>query len=249
MSYIFWLCWSRFKGGFFVKGVLFIIFVVLFSFPTVSIYAQSSTFAQKEQMAGLAMQLRALQELVNNLKGSLSPRIAVAQTPPSTTVTFDNPVPAGNPFDFLNGLFNGINFGTGQWRWEEAYSVNSTNHIFFSSDVQSRSFTFSPGPRMLTSIRVFSDQSGTLTLTDNNSQTRTQLITTGSLQTVTTGWTQPSTSVTVTFTGGWYLGVDDIIYSDVSAPDTIPPSSPTNLTATPISSTQINLSWTASTDT
>jgi chitodextrinase len=33
-----------------------------------------------------------------------------------------------------------------------------------------------------------------------------------------------------------------------AAPDTTPPSTPTNLVATPISATQVNLSWTASTD-
>jgi hypothetical protein len=32
------------------------------------------------------------------------------------------------------------------------------------------------------------------------------------MQLVTTGWTQPSTTVTVTFTAGWQLGVDDIVY-------------------------------------
>ena len=36
--------------------------------------------------------------------------------------------------------------------------------------------------------------------------------------------------------------------TSISAPDTTPPTVPTNLTATPASSTQINLSWTASTD-
>src|SRR2546429_759565 len=34
----------------------------------------------------------------------------------------------------------------------------------------------------------------------------------------------------------------------LSTPDTTPPSSPTNLTATAASATQINLSWTVSTD-
>ena len=33
------------------------------------------------------------------------------------------------------------------------------------------------------------------------------------LQLVTTGWTQPATTVTVSFTEGWALGVDDITYS------------------------------------
>jgi hypothetical protein len=63
------------------------------------------------------------------------------------------------------------------------------------------------------SIRVYTaGAAGTLTLTDNLGQTRTQNITTGSMQLVTTNWTQPSTTVTVNFTGGWDLGVDDIVY-------------------------------------
>lgn len=134
---------------------------------------------------------------------------------PLTTVAFDDPVPPGNPSDFLDGIFQGIDFGIEQWRWEGAYGVNSTNHIFFSSNVQSGSFTFSPGPKMFVSMQVFTGQDGTLTLTDNNGQTKTQVITTGSLQTVITGWTKPSLSVTLTFTGGWDLGIDDIVYSDI----------------------------------
>jgi hypothetical protein len=61
-------------------------------------------------------------------------------------------------------------------------------------------------------MRVFTGVAGTLTLTDNLGQTRTQSITTGSMQLVTTGWTQASTTVTVSFTAGWELGVDDIVY-------------------------------------
>jgi len=61
-------------------------------------------------------------------------------------------------------------------------------------------------------MRVFTGVAGTLTLTDSLGQTSTQAITTGSMQLVTTGWAQPSTTVTVTFTAGWELGVDDIVY-------------------------------------
>jgi hypothetical protein len=133
----------------------------------------------------------------------------------STTVTFDNPVPPGTSGSVLNGLFQGIDFGTSQWRWENAYGPDSTRHIYFaSSSGTSRTFTFSPGPRTLVSLRVFAGVAGTLTLTDNLGQTRTQSITTGSMQPVTTSWTQPSTTVTVTFTAGWNLGVDDIVYSN-----------------------------------
>jgi hypothetical protein len=131
----------------------------------------------------------------------------------STTVTFDNPIPPGSSGSFLNGLFQGIDFGTSQWRWENAYGADATRHIYFASGSgTSRTFAFSPGPRTLVSMRVFTGVAGTLTLTDNLGQTRTQSITTGSMQVVTTGWTQPSTTVTVTFSAGWELGVDDIVY-------------------------------------
>ena len=69
-------------------------------------------------------------------------------------------------------------------------------------------------------MRVHSTTKGTLTLSDDTGQTLTQEVSTGtlpsgSLQAVTTGWTRPSTTVTVSFTGGWELGVDDIAYRTV----------------------------------
>jgi len=130
-----------------------------------------------------------------------------------TTITFDNPVPSGSSGSYLNSLFQGINFGTNQWRWETAWLVDSTRHIYFaSSSGTSRTFTFSPAPRFLISMRVFTGQNGTLTLTDNLGQTITQAVTKGSMQTVTTGWTQASTTITVQFTAGWELAVDDITF-------------------------------------
>jgi hypothetical protein len=128
-------------------------------------------------------------------------------------VTFDNPVPPSSSGSLLNGLFQGINFGINQWRWEGAWNTDNTNHISFHlSSGTSRAFTFSPGPRLLISMRVFTGKAGMLTLMDNLGQTKTQTITTGSMQTVTTSWAQASTTITVTFTAGWKLGVDDITY-------------------------------------
>jgi hypothetical protein len=66
---------------------------------------------------------------------------------------------------------------------------------------------------VLTGMRVYITTSGTLTLSDDAGQTLTQEVTTGSLQPVTTGWTRPTATVTVSFTGGWDLGVDDITHS------------------------------------
>jgi len=133
----------------------------------------------------------------------------------TTTVTFDNPVPPGSPDSFLNGLFQGIDFGRNQWRWGNPFGPAPTRHVYFgSASGTSRTLTFSPGLRRLVSMRVFTLVAGTLTLTDNLGQTWTQAITTGSMQLVTTNWAQASTAVTVTFTAGWELGVDDIVHSN-----------------------------------
>jgi Tol biopolymer transport system component len=47
---------------------------------------------------------------------------------------------------------------------------------------------------------------GTLTLSDDAGQTLSQGVATGSMPLVTTGWTRPATTVTVSFTMGWSLG-------------------------------------------
>jgi photosystem II stability/assembly factor-like uncharacterized protein len=128
----------------------------------------------------------------------------------TTTVNFDTPAPPGHPGP-LDGVFEGIDFGTGQWAWEGPFNVAPTNHVYFANSTgTSRSFAFSPGPRVLDSLSVFSPTPGTLTLTDDAGQTLTREVTTGSMQGVTTGWSRPSTTVTVSFTNGWDLGIDDI---------------------------------------
>jgi hypothetical protein len=146
--------------------------------------------------------------IVSFVLGLAWTQVAGAQT---TTVTFDTPAPPGG--SALNGIFQSIDFGTGQWQWIGAYNVNPTNHIYFAdSSGTSRSFRFAPAPRVLNSLRVYSPRAGTLTLSDDTGQTLTYGVTVGSLQLVTTGWTRPSTTVTVSFTEGWALGVDDITY-------------------------------------
>src|SRR5256714_399845 len=121
----------------------------------------------------------------------------------TTTVNFDTPVPPGT----LNGIFQGIDFGAGQWAWEGAYDISPTNHIYFADSTgTSRTFGFSPAPRILNGMSVFSLAPGTLTLTDDAGQTLSRQVTPGSMQLVTTGWTRPSATVIVSFTAGWNLG-------------------------------------------
>src|SRR2546421_2039799 len=150
---------------------------------------------------------------------------AAPTTAQSTTVNFDTPAPPGASLSLLNGVFQGMDFGAGQWRWESAYNVDPTNHIFFDSSTGTlRTFRFSPAPRLLTSMRVFTTGAGTLTLSDDLGQTITRAVATGAMQLVTTGWTLPSTVITVTFSSGWNLGIDDVTYSVAGGGDTIAPT-------------------------
>jgi len=131
----------------------------------------------------------------------------------ATTVNFDTPAPPGGPGP-LDGVFQGIDFGIGQWASTGPYDVDSTNNIYFADSTgTSRTFAFSPAPRVLQSLRVYGTSAGTLTLSDDAGQTLSPDVATGSMQLVTTGWTRPSTTVTVGFTAGWSLGVDDITYT------------------------------------
>ena len=68
-----------------------------------------------------------------------------------------------------------------------------------------------------------------MTLSDNLGQSKSQTISTGSVQLVATGWAKGSTTVKVYFTRGWNLGVDDIRYSSVTT------TSPQMLSAEPSS--------------
>ena len=113
----------------------------------------------------------------------------------------------------MSGVFQGIDFGTGQWLGSGPYNVNPSNHVYFADSTgTSRSFQFAPGPRVLNGMRVYSTTPGSFSLSDDTGQTFTRAVSAGSLQLVTTGWTRPATTVTVSFTNGWDLGVDDITY-------------------------------------
>ena len=102
---------------------------------------------------------------------------------------------------------------------------------FASSSGTSRALTFSPAPRVLNSVNVYTTANGTLILADGANPPITRTITTSAMQLVSTGWMLGSTTVTVTFSAGWSLGLDDITHSTVGSSDTTPPtvsiSSPT----------------------
>lgn len=172
---------------------------------------------------------------------------SAAQT--NSVVTFDNPVPPGSPDSLLNGVFQALDFGTNQWRWSGPYGADPTNNVYFaSSSGTSRAISFSPAPRILESMNVYTMANGTLTLSDGINSPVIRTIAPGSLQLVTTGWTLGSTTITVNFTAGWELGIDDITYRGV------PSANPPVLTITapqegiPIAGTTIDLTYTVAGD-
>jgi uncharacterized protein YjdB len=130
-----------------------------------------------------------------------------------TVVNFDSPAPTGSPYSSLNGIFGGIDFGANQWDWEPAYLGNTTNNIYFNSaSGNTRTFKFASGSHVLISMKVATSVPGTLTLSDGAGQTKTQTVSGSSLQLVTTGWKNASSTITVTFTAGWNIEFDDITY-------------------------------------
>jgi hypothetical protein len=131
----------------------------------------------------------------------------------TTTVNFDNPAPGVTSDQPINGTFQGINFGSSRWALEGPYGADSTNNIYFmSSSAKSAAFSFTT-PSVLQSVAVFAGTSGTMTLSDNLGQTVSKSISAGRMYTVSTGWTKSSTTVTLAYTAGWSLGVDNITYS------------------------------------
>jgi hypothetical protein len=129
------------------------------------------------------------------------------------TVDFDTPTPPGSSSSLLSDVYDGIDFGRGQWRWEGAWKANTSNHVYFDSKSGlSRNFQFAQAPAVLTSMRVLAGTSGVLTLSDDAGQTFTRSLPADSLVTIETGWTQAAKTVTVEYSAGWELAVDDVTY-------------------------------------
>ncbi len=141
------------------------------------------------------------------------------------TVTFDDPVPPGVSNDLIEGVFEGIDWGTDQWRWTGPFGPNATNSIYFSEDVGQRTFTFAEGSRALLRFAAYtSGATGTLTVSDSAGQQLVRTLTAGSVVQIETGWTAAAAEVTVAFTGGFSLGLDDVTFGPAGPPDVEPPS-------------------------
>ena len=128
----------------------------------------------------------------------------------------DGAPPGLSSNDYMPSRWAGINWGTttnSRWRFTGAYGVNSTNGVYFDSSTgTSRVLTFAYGPATFDTLRFYRETNGAINYTvSNGSDTNASGSCTSSCL-VNTGFTTATTSVTVTITQGWDVGVDDIRY-------------------------------------
>jgi hypothetical protein len=138
-----------------------------------------------------------------------------AVTSGPVVIDFDHPSPPGKPGDTI-GQFQGIAFG-GAWRWRHAIGHDATNSIYFASGSASEaSFSFVGAARVFEGLTVFTTDgsSGQVSISDDNGRTLGSAVN-GTLLRLNTGWTQPSSRITVAFMSphplpSSPLGVDDL---------------------------------------
>lgn len=133
----------------------------------------------------------------------------------ATTVNFDNPQ-CPNLNSFLTGIFGGINWGSAPWGCEIAGSpTDTTISVSWNKQVTSGTFSFT-SPSVLQSLNAgTSSGSGTLTISTDAGETLSRTLTSGvAAPLVTTNFVKPATAVTVTFTNGWSIELDNITYSN-----------------------------------
>ncbi len=133
--------------------------------------------------------------------------------PGAVVMDFDNPQPPNNVYGLIPGIFGDINFGNNQdWHWQAPYDADSSNSIFPNTSFPA-SFSFATGAKNLISIRFFSDQAGTVTVSDENGQSASMLIPADSqMHTLFLNFAQPSNIVTIDFPFIWKMALDDITY-------------------------------------
>lgn len=127
-----------------------------------------------------------------------------------TTVDFDNPVPAtGCGAGELLTLHQGIDFGSNWGCW----GTTNFQVTFATSGPTSESFSFVT-PAILQEVTLVSDAAGdaTVDFSDNNGQTASILLPAGQTVTLTTGWSQASTTVTMTTPAGWNNSITRLEY-------------------------------------
>lgn len=159
-----------------------------------------------------------------------------------TTVNFDTPACTGNGVK----VYGGIDFSASPWDCEKTgIPGDATTTISWFSNIQAGTFKF-VSPAVLVSIGLGNSNSGsggTFTISTDAGESLTLAVSKNSLVNVTTNFTKAASVITVKFTGGWTLELDNIVYQ--AAAVTPPPATITAVsvscapTSIPASSTSL----------
>ena len=146
----------------------------------------------------------------NNFVG---PTPSPTPAPGTVVMDFDNPQPPESMHGLIPGIFGDIDFGNGQdWHWQVPYDADHSNSVYPNSSFPV-SFSFVNGAKFLLSIRFFSTQSGTVTVSDENGQSVSMLIHADSqMHTLDLNFQQSSHVITFNFPYNSKLAIDDITY-------------------------------------
>jgi hypothetical protein len=155
------------------------------------------------------------------LLGFISCFIKPSRPESDVIVTFDSPPPPGTgvPNSPLNGLYKQIDFKTTGWLWQGPTGLEGANSISFdsgSASPASRQFSFAGGAtRVLVRLKVYVQQDGDFTLTDDQSQTFNSgpILATDPPNFYITNFMSASNTFTITSSVGWDLLIDTIVYT------------------------------------
>jgi hypothetical protein len=140
-------------------------------------------------------------------------------TPGSGTIDFNDRSPGALSGDYPAGV---ANWGAG-WIVSAPFGGFGTNSSSFSgAAITQASFTFSSA-RRLVSLQASNGESAssTISISCSGNTTKTQAVAPGATVTITTGWTNNCTTVTIASSNSWNTNFDNIIYD--TAGGTPPP--------------------------
>jgi hypothetical protein len=131
----------------------------------------------------------------------------------SASASFDDlNTPTGHP---LNGQYPSgvIDWGNGGWWLSGPYAQFGTNSVSFNgAGPTSASLSF-VSPRTLVSVDADNGgkDAGSVALSCDGQGTTVATLAPGQSMTISTGWTQPCTSVTVESSNGWDTNFDNLV--------------------------------------
>jgi hypothetical protein len=128
------------------------------------------------------------------------------------TVTFDD---LSNPQRPLNGQYPTavIDWGTGQWWLSGPTGKFTTNSVSFNGPVLTTAAFNFVTPRQLVQLDVYNRglTSTTISIACTGEVTKEETLAPGQVTTITTGWTGPCTTVTISSTNGWNTNFDNLV--------------------------------------